>query len=132
MQYRSELLAYVSKETLGYSVKKILGPYGRPAMAFQNHFEAMPAIGQKDGIAWAEKLKEYNEIPSFTLVRNAFYWGQWRESVTVQLNTGTNAQPMFVGELPGSGYASGLHVMAAGKPLRQATVPTVSRSVERD
>lgn len=123
MQYRSELLAYVSKETLGYSVKKVLGPYGRPAMAFQNHFEAMPAIGQKDGIAWAEKLKEYNEIPSFTLVRNAFNWGQWRESVTVQLNTGTNAQPTFYGELPGSGYASGLHVMAAGKPLRQALFP---------
>ncbi|NOU69961.1 VCBS repeat-containing protein [Paenibacillus sp. LMG 31458] len=123
MQYRSELLAYVSKETLGYSVKKILGPYGRPAMAFQNHFEAMPAIQQKDGIAWAEKLKEYNEIPSFTLVRNAFYWGQWRESVTVQLNMGTNAQPTFYGELPGSGYASGLHVMAAGKPLRQALFP---------
>ncbi|KRE45206.1 hypothetical protein ASG85_31765 [Paenibacillus sp. Soil724D2] len=123
MQYRGEQLAYVSKETFGYSVKKILGPYGRPAMAFQNHFEAMPAIQQKDGIAWAEKLKEYNEIPSFTLVRNAFYWGQWRESVTVQLNTGTNAQPKFVGELPGSGYASGLHVMAAGKPLRQALFP---------
>ncbi|KRE73550.1 hypothetical protein ASL11_06665 [Paenibacillus sp. Soil750] len=123
MQYRSELLAYVAKETLGYSIKKSLGPYGRPAMAFQNHFEAMPAIGQKDGIAWAEKLKEYNEVPSFTLVRNAFYWGEWRESVTVQLNTGTNAKPSFVGELPGSGYASGLHVMAAGIPLRQATYP---------
>ncbi|HEY1212517.1 MAG TPA: VCBS repeat-containing protein, partial [Bryobacteraceae bacterium] len=123
MEYRSELLAYVSKETLGYSAKKVLGPYGRPAMAFQNHFEAMPAIQQKDGIAWAELLKKYNEIPSFTLVRNAFYWGQWRESVTVQLNTGTNAQPKFVGELPGSGYASGLHVMAGGKPLRQALFP---------
>lgn len=123
MQYRSELLAYVSKETLGFSVKKSLGPYGRPAMAFQNHFEAMPAFGQKDGIAWAEKLKEYNEVPSFTLVRSAFYWGKWRESVTVQLNTGTNAKPSFVGELPGSGYASGLHVMAAGIPLRQATFP---------
>ncbi|MFD0696297.1 FG-GAP repeat domain-containing protein [Paenibacillus sp. GCM10027628] len=123
MQYRSELLAYVSKETLGYSAKKVLGPYGRPAMAFQNHFEAMPAIQQKDGIAWVELLKKYDEIPSFTLVRNAFYWGQWRESVTVQLNTGTNTQPKFVGELPGSGYASGLHVMAGGKPLRQALFP---------
>ncbi|TXK80907.1 FG-GAP repeat protein [Paenibacillus sp. N3.4] len=123
MQYRSELLAYVAKDTLGYSVRKILGPYGRPAMAFQNHFEAMPAIQQKDGIAWAETLKKYDEIPSFTLVRNAFYWGQWRESITVQLNMGTNAQPKFVGELPGSGYASGLHVMADGKPLRQALFP---------
>jgi hypothetical protein len=123
MQYRSELLAYVSKETLGYSVRKILGPYGRPAMAFQNHFEAMPAIQQKDGIAWAELLKKYNEIPSYTLVRSTFYWGQWRESVTVQLNTGTNTKPQFVGELPSSGYASGLHVMSAGKPLRQATFP---------
>ncbi|MGG1518869.1 VCBS repeat-containing protein [Paenibacillus oryzisoli] len=122
-QYRTELLAYVAKENLGFSVSKVLGPYGRPAMAFQNHFEAMPAIGQKDGIAWAELLKTYNEIPSFTLVRNAFYWGEWRESVTVQLNTGTNAQPSFAGELPGSGYASGMHVMAAGVPLRQAAFP---------
>ena len=101
-------------------------------MAFQNHFEAMPAIGQKDGIAWAEKLKEYNEIPSFTLVRSAFYWGEWRESVTVQLNTGTNAKPSFVGELPGSGYASGLHVMAAGIATAAGTVPAISRSGERD
>ncbi len=123
MQYRSELLAYVSKDKLGYSMRKVLGPYGRPAMAFQNHFEAMPAIAQKDGIAWAELLKKYQEIPSFTLVRNAFYWGQWRESMTVQLNTGTNAQPKFAGELPGSGYASGLHLMADGKPLRQALFP---------
>ncbi|NEW08803.1 VCBS repeat-containing protein [Paenibacillus sp. SYP-B3998] len=123
MQYRSELLAYVSKETLGYSIKKVLGPYGRPAMAFQNHFEAMPAIQQKDGIAWAELLKKYDEIPSFTLVRNAFYWGQWRESLTVQLNSGTNVQPKFAGELAGSGYASGLHIMAEGKPLRQALFP---------
>uniref|UniRef100_A0A4Y8Q4K8 VCBS repeat-containing protein n=1 Tax=Paenibacillus athensensis TaxID=1967502 RepID=A0A4Y8Q4K8_9BACL len=122
-EYRSELLAYVSKEKLGYSLKKVLGPYGRPAMAFQNHFEAMPAIAQKDGISWAELLKTYNETPSFTLVRNAFYWGQWRESLTVQLNTGTNAQPQFAGELPGSGYASGLHLMSAGQPLRQATFP---------
>gem|GEM_PF-301972 len=122
-EYRSELLAYVSKEKLGYSLRKVLGPYGRPAMTFQNHFEAMPAIAQKDGISWAELLKTYNETPSFTLVRNAFYWGQWRESLTVQLNTGTNAKPQFAGELPGSGYASGLHLMSAGQPLRQATFP---------
>ncbi|UJF33159.1 FG-GAP repeat domain-containing protein [Paenibacillus hexagrammi] len=123
MEFRSEMLSYVSKEKLGYSIKKVLGPYGRPAMAFQNHFEAMPAIQQKDGIAWAELLKKYNEVPSFTLVRSSFYWGQWRESITAQLNTGTNEQPQFVGELVGSGYASGLHVMAGGVPLRQALFP---------
>ncbi|MBP1992689.1 FG-GAP repeat domain-containing protein [Paenibacillus eucommiae] len=119
--FRSEYTAFVSKLKHGYSIKKVLGPNGRPAMAFQNHFEALPSIGQMDGIQWAELLKSYNQIPSFTLVRSSFYWGQWRESLTVQLNSGTNEQPQFAGELPGSGYSSGLHLLSGGQPLRLAT-----------
>ncbi|WP_090799037.1 VCBS repeat-containing protein [Paenibacillus sp. GP183] len=122
-EFRNAYIGFVSKQKLGYSIKKVLGPNGRPAMAYQNHFEAMPAIGQKDGIQWAELLKKYNEIPSFTLIRSSFNWGQWRESLTTQLNVGTNAQPQFVGELPGSGYSGGLHLLSGGSPLRLALFP---------
>jgi hypothetical protein len=122
-EFRSAYVGFVSKLKLGYSIKKILGPNGRPAMAFQNHFEALPSIGQQDGIQWAELLKTYNQIPSFTLVRSSFTWGQWRESLTTQLNVGTNEQPQFVGELPGSGYSSGLHLLSGGTPLRLAIFP---------
>lgn len=121
--FRSEYAAFVSKETLGYSLKKVLGPYGRPAMSHQNHFEAIEAIRDGEGIQWAELLKKYNQVPSFTLVRSSFHWGRWQESVAVHLNTGTNEKPAFVGETPNSFYSSGTRVMADGKPVQLALYP---------
>ncbi|MCS7459910.1 VCBS repeat-containing protein [Paenibacillus doosanensis] len=120
---RSEYAAFVSKETLGYSVKKVMGPYGRPAMSHQNHFEAIEAIRDGEGIQWAELLKKYNQVPSFTLVRSSFHWGRWQESLVVHLNEGTNDKPAFHGETPNSFYSSGTRVMADGDPIRLALYP---------
>ena len=121
--FRSEYLAFVSKETLGYSVKKVLGPYGRPAMAFQNHFEALPAFEHQEGIAWAELLKEYNLLPTFSLVRSAFEWHRWYEGIIVHLNIGTNERPQFAGEQPNSFYSSGTHLMSGNQLLTLAAYP---------
>lgn len=122
--FRSEYVSFVSKETLGYSLKKVYGPYGRPAMAYQNHFEAMPAFLHKEAIGWAELLKQYNQIPSFSLIRSAFEWHHWYEGITIHLNTGTNEQPLFVGEFPNSFYSSGTLLISGDSPLTQAAYPT--------
>jgi hypothetical protein len=122
-QLRTEYVSFVSKEKLGYSVKKVLGPYGRPAMAFQHHFEAMPAIRDGVGIQWAELLKKYNEIPSYSLVRSTYEWGTWKESVSVQLNTGTSDVPQFYGQAPNSFYGSGTHLFSGGAAITQARYP---------
>ncbi|MFS0836331.1 FG-GAP repeat domain-containing protein [Paenibacillus sp. 1P03SA] len=122
-QFRTEFVSYVSKETYGYSVTKVLGPYGRPAMSYQNHFEAMPAFKDKEGIQWAELTKKYNQIPSFSLVRSAFYWGQWKESVSVHLNGGSNEKPQFSGESPASYYSSGMHLQSEEGAIRLAEYP---------
>ncbi|NOU95148.1 VCBS repeat-containing protein [Paenibacillus sp. LMG 31456] len=121
--FRSEYAAFVSKELLGYSVKKVLGPYGRPAMAHQNHFEAIEAIRDGEGIQWAELLKKYNQLPSFTLVRSSFHWGRWQESVSVHLNIGSNEKPLFHGETPNSFYSSGTRIMSGDKPVQLALYP---------
>ncbi|MCZ8514928.1 VCBS repeat-containing protein [Paenibacillus filicis] len=121
--FRSEYAAFVSKEKLGYSVKKVLGPYGRPAMAYQNHFEALEAIRDGEGIQWAELLKKYKQVPSFSLDRSSFTWGRWQESVAVHLNTGTNEKPAFAGETPNSFYSSGTRLMADGQAVRLANYP---------
>ncbi|WP_025847833.1 FG-GAP repeat domain-containing protein [Paenibacillus ehimensis] len=120
---RSEYAAFVSKTKLGYSVKKSYGPYGRPAMAYQNHFEALEAIRDGEGIQWAELLKKYKQIPSFSLVRSSFTWGRWQESVVVHLNTGTNDTPAFAGETPNSFYSSGTRLSADGQSIRLANYP---------
>ncbi|TVY09368.1 FG-GAP repeat domain-containing protein [Paenibacillus cremeus] len=121
--FRSAYVSFVSKETLGYSVTKVLGPYGRPAMGHQNHFEALEAIRDGEGIQWAELLKKYKQVPSFSLVRSSFTWGRWQESVAVHLNTGTNAKPTFAGETPNSFYSSGTRLMSQDGPIRLANYP---------
>ncbi|WP_406627415.1 FG-GAP repeat domain-containing protein [Paenibacillus caseinilyticus] len=120
---RSEYAAFVSKEKLGYSVEKTYGPYGRPAMAHQNHFEALEAIRDGEGIQWAELLKKYNQIPSFSLVRSAFTWQRWQESVVVHLNTGTKDKPAFAGETPNSFYSSGTRLIGEDGAIRGAVYP---------
>ncbi|SDN92504.1 Repeat domain-containing protein [Paenibacillus sp. yr247] len=122
-QLRNEYLSFVSKEKLGYSIKKVLGPNGRPAIAYQNHFEAMSAIKDREGIQWAELLKRYNQIPSFSLIRSTFEWYQWKESMTAYLNVGSDKQPQFVGELPNSFYGSGTHLISDGDLLSLASDP---------
>jgi len=122
-QLRSEFLAYVSKEKLGYSIRKVHGPYGRPAMAHQNHFEVASAFKKLEGIQWTELLKQYNQIPSFSLVRSAYEWNYWFEDITVHLNTGSQAKPEFIGELPNSFYGSGARLASEGKPLTLAPYP---------
>ncbi|WP_245954922.1 FG-GAP repeat domain-containing protein [Paenibacillus flagellatus] len=121
---RNEYVAYVSKETLGYSLKKVFGPYGRPAMAYQNHFEALPAIQHKEAIGWAELLKQYDQIPSYSLVRSSFDWYYWNESITVHLNEGTTDKPQFVGELPNSFYSSGTLLTSGDTTLALARYPS--------
>lgn len=122
-QLRNEYVSYVSKEKLGYSLKKVHGPYGRPAMAYQNHFEAAAGFKNQEGIQWAELLKAYNQIPSFSLIRASFEWATWHEDVTVHLNAGTAEKPVFVGEYANSYYGSGVRLSAGGKPLTLTPYP---------
>ncbi|MFH5187513.1 FG-GAP repeat domain-containing protein [Paenibacillus sp. TAB 01] len=121
--FQSEYVSFVSKERLGYTVKKVLGPYGRPAMSHQNHFEAIEAIRDGEGIQWAELLKKYNQVPSFSLVRSSFHWGLWQESVAVHLNIGDKDKPAFAGESPNSFYSSGTRLISDGKPVQLANYP---------
>jgi hypothetical protein len=122
-QLRNAYLAYVSKEVLGYSITKVHGPYGRPAMAYQNHFEVASAYKNDEGIQWAELLKKYNQIPSFSIVRSAYEWNEWYENVTVHLNTGTQDKPAFIGQLANSFYGSGVRLTSGSKPLTLLKYP---------
>ncbi len=116
-ELRSAYLAFLSKEKYGYSITKVLGPYGRPAMAYQHHYEALSGIKDHDAERWAEFLKSYNQIPSYSLVRGSYDWGQWFETVSVHLNKGSNEKPLFVGEYDNSFYSSGTHIISDGKKL---------------
>ncbi|MDF2936111.1 MAG: alpha integrin [Paenibacillaceae bacterium] len=122
-QLRNAYLDYVSKEKLGYSVTKIHGPYGRPAMAYQNHFEVASAYFNKEGVQWTELLRKYNQIPSFSIVRSSYEWNEWFEDLTVHLNTGTTREPVFTGQLENSFYGSGMRLASEGRTLTLEKYP---------
>ena len=104
---RNEFLSFAVKEKYGFSLKKIYGPYNRPAMAWQNHYEALSSIKDKEMIQWIDLLKEYNQIPSVSLLRSVFDWGKWQSSITVHTNLGQSKDPKFIGETANSYYSSG-------------------------
>lgn len=122
-ELRGQFLSYISKEKYGYSITKVLGPYGRPAMAFQNHYEALPAFRDLEAIQWTEMLKQYNMLPSFSVVRGSYDWGQWWESINIHINKGTQEKPEFIGEYVNSFYGSGAKLLSEGQPLKLAQYP---------
>lgn len=109
--FRDEFTAFVSKELYGFAAKKVLGPYGRPAMAWQNHFEVTSAAGNDTIKKWIDILKEYEEIPSFSLGRSLYEWGLWKESIILHTNIGTNTEPKYVGVEENSHYSAGKHLI---------------------
>ncbi|MBU5436984.1 VCBS repeat-containing protein [Tissierella sp. MSJ-40] len=110
---RNEFISYVSKELYGYTAKKVLGTYGRPAMAWQNHFEVASAVKDGSMERWIDVLKEYDEIPSYSLARSLYEWGDWKESIVYHKNIGDNTSFKFVGEEENSHYSSGEHLMTS-------------------
>lgn len=120
---KNEFAAFVAKQRNGYVVKKVLGPNGRPAMAWQNHFEVLSAVSGHAMREWTNLLKGYQQIPSFSLARSLYEWGVWKESVVYHLNRGSNAQPQYFGEEENSHYGSGQHATVSDKYLTQASYP---------
>jgi len=123
-ELRSAFLDYVSKEKLGYAVTKVLGPNGRPAMAWQNHFEVTSSLKEGGIERWIDYVKRYNEIPSLSLARETYEWGQWKEGLAYYPNRGTADAPSFEGENVNSQYSSGnLVKLASGETFSQAAYP---------
>lgn len=108
--FRNEFPAFISKELYGYAAKKVLGPYGRPAMAWQNHFEVTSAMGNGTMERWIDILKEYHQIPSFSLARSPYEWGHWQESIVLHTNRGEDTNPKYKGVEENSHYSSGKHL----------------------
>ncbi len=79
-------------------------------MAWQNHFEVTSAMGGNGTMErWIDILKEYHQIPSFSLARSPYEWGgHWQESIVLHTNRGGEAtNPKYKGVEENSHYSSG-------------------------
>ncbi len=110
--------SFVSKRTVGYSVWRVFGSHGNPAMSWELHFEEQTGFANGSGVAFAEMAEEYNQIPSYTLIRNTYTWFLYAESVSSLLGQNEDAMS-FEMDYNESAYSSGTHVAAGDEWLTQ-------------
>lgn len=110
---------YVSKTKSGFSISRVFGSFGRPSMAWQLHYEEITAIENNSAILFGELAKKYNQIPSYTLIRNTFKWFSRYETITylegIQ-EKGTN-DIKYEMDFNENAYSSGKHIVSDDKWL---------------
>lgn len=108
--------SFYMKRTVGYSVWRVYGSFGSPAMSWELHFEELGGFADGSGAAFAELCKEYGQIPSYTLVRNSYTWFERVETVSSLLGQ-EGGRLRFSMELNENAYSSGAHVAAGDRWL---------------
>lgn len=111
--FLQELAAYTAKEKYGYALSKAYGPYGRPGLAWQNHYEEAYSYKLKDMITWTDLLQEHQQIPTFSLVRSSYNGGQWHTSIAWHKNEGAAGAPEYAGESLVSHFTAGVRMEKA-------------------
>ena len=113
--------SFVSKRTVGYSVWRVFGSHGNPAMSWELHFEEITGFENGSGVAFAELAQEYSQIPSYTLIRNSYTWFLYAETVTSLLGQSTD-EMSFTMDYEESAYSSGTHTAAGDSWLTLAVL----------
>ncbi len=110
---KSSFASYVSKMKYGFSVEKMYGSFGSKPISWQLHYEEITGIENDSAIIFSELCKKYNQIPSFTLIRNTYKWFTRYESVSyLELNGEECTMDYYNGA-----YSNGTHVVADNKPF---------------
>ena len=103
---------YVSKKKYGFALERTFGTFGTNPAAWELHYEDITGIKEKSLIDFSEYCIENNQMPSFTLVRNAYTWFKRAESITyLEYDNG------FKNDAYENAYCSGTHIVSGGKWL---------------
>ena len=121
--FRTELVKFAAKERHGFSVQKAYGPYGRPGMAWQAHYESLYSFVQRDMIKFTALLEKHGQVPTFSLVRGSYRGGVWLETLRYLENVGTDREPQFINMEDDSFFSAGRMLTTAKRHLQFGRVP---------
>ena len=105
--------SFVAKQKHGFSLERTFGSYGTQPIAWQLHYEEITGIENNASIIFSEICKKYNQIPSFTLIRNTYKWFSRYESISY-LDINNNICTVDFNE---GAYSNGTHVIADNSNL---------------
>ena len=116
--FLSEFAAYAAKEIYGFSLHRVFGAYGSPAMSWELHYEDITSIAHDSIGQFAPICRENRQIPSIALIRNTYTWFEQAETLAYSLNTGAGADLSFALDRDESVYSSGTHIAVEGQWLQ--------------
>lgn len=108
---------YISKQKYGYALSRAFGYFGTPSESWEVHYgENLESVKQDVLQTFSKICKEYQQIPSFSLVRSTYDWFVRAESITYLLNQSETGRE-FKMDFDENAYSSGTHVDCDGKWL---------------
>jgi len=114
----NEWAAYVYKLRYGFSLERVFGSYGSPSMSWELHYEEITGFEHNSLAQFSTLAEAARQIPSFSLVRNTYWWFTRVERMTYLLGQG-RASPSFPMDYEENAYSSGTHIDSGGKWLSQ-------------
>lgn len=110
-------ISYVAKCRDGYAVTRVFGSYGQAAMAWELHYEEIGGFQHDAAGEFSALCEAAEQIPSFTLIRNAYTWYLRGETITYLLNQGGEKESVYAMDYNEGAYSSGIHAVAGDKWL---------------
>lgn len=115
----SRFAGYVAKQRYGYALNRVFGYNGSPSMAWELHYEEITAFANNSMKLFDDICREYQQIPSYTIIRSSYWWFLRTETVTYLLNQGDGTFQMDFDE---SAYSSGTHMESNGEWLHLGSI----------
>ncbi len=117
----SRFAGFVAKENFGYALNRVYGNHGAPSMAWELHYEEITAYQNNAMKVFDEICREFQQIPSYTIIRNSYWWFLRTETVTYLLNQADSGYA-FQMDWDESAYSSGTHIAADGEWLHLSSI----------
>lgn len=112
----SRFAAFVAKQKFGYALNRVFGYHGSPSMSWELHYEEITAFQHNSMGIFDAICREYQQIPSFTIIRSSYWWFLRTETVTYLRNQAENGYE-FQMDYDESAYSSGTHIVTDGQWL---------------
>ncbi|NLT63154.1 MAG: VCBS repeat-containing protein [Clostridiales bacterium] len=113
---------YVSKQTYGYYIGRVFGSFGSTDMAWELHYEEINGIKNNSLKIFSELCREYLQVPSFSLIRNSYWWFRRAETISYYLNNSDDGKLDFSLDFNENAYSSGTHIVSGNEWLNLGSI----------
>ena len=119
--FLNDFAALAAKRQYGMALWRVFGNYGSPSMSWELHYEDITAIEHNSMEDFSRRAEALGQIPSFSLIRNPYFWFAQSETAGYALNASGNGDLDFTTDRYESAYSSGTHIDSSGVWLQGST-----------